>query len=61
MQFPIWGDEAYLSLSFLDRGFLEMTHKLEYNQVAPVGFLWVEWLAFRFLDRQNCRCISFLS
>ena len=45
LQFPIWGDEAYVSLNFLDRGFWEMTQRLDYNQVAPIGFLWVEWLA----------------
>ena len=49
MQFPIWGDEAYVALNFLDRDFWQMTHKLDYNQVAPVVFLWIEWLACRWL------------
>ena len=42
---PLWGDEAYLSASFIDRGFWELLKPLDYHQVAPPLFLWAE-LAF---------------
>lgn len=48
-QFPIWGDEAHIAVNFLDRDLWGMTRKLDYGQVAPVLFLWIEWLAYRFL------------
>ena len=47
LQFPIWGDEAHIAINFLDRDFWEMTRKLDYGQVAPVVFLWLEWLAYQ--------------
>lgn len=40
--FPLWADEYQLSANLLDRGFLELLQPLGHNQVAPVGFLWVE-------------------
>ncbi len=47
LNFPLWGDEYQLAANFLDRGFLELLQPLENNQVAPVGFLWVEAVAIR--------------
>ncbi|MEO1522107.1 MAG: glycosyltransferase family 39 protein, partial [Cyanobacteria bacterium J06633_2] len=41
----LWADEAKLSLNIVDRSYLELTHVLDYNQIAPVGFLWIEKLA----------------
>ena len=40
--FPLWIDECLLAENLLDRGFLDLALPLENNQVAPVGFLWVE-------------------
>lgn len=41
MNEPLWGDEAFLAASFLDRGYLDLvTRPLEYHQVAPPLFLW---------------------
>src|SRR5258708_6442687 len=45
LEFPLSADEYQLSVSLLDRGFPELLQPLGYNQVAPIGFLWIE-LAF---------------
>jgi hypothetical protein len=42
LRFPLWGDESYLSASLLDRGFLDLTRPLEYHQVCPLLYLWVQ-------------------
>ena len=37
----LWIDEAYLSISLIKMGFVELaTPPLEYEQKAPIGFLW---------------------
>ena len=40
--FPFWGDEAYLNLSILHRGYQELLAPLEYAQIAPLLFLWIQ-------------------
>src|ERR1700733_14920849 len=42
LQFPIWGDEAMLLLNILDRDYAGLTQHLDYSQVAPLLFLWLE-------------------
>ena len=49
LDFPIWGDEAMLAVNFIDRNGWQLLEPLDYVQVAPVGFLWVEWLITRLL------------
>jgi hypothetical protein len=49
LQFPIWGDEAFVCVNFLDRGYLGLTRELTHLQVAPALFLWSELTAFRLL------------
>ena len=39
---PLWGDEACLAFNFIDRGYLDLLRPLDYGQVAPPLFLWVE-------------------
>ncbi|MEB3211616.1 MAG: glycosyltransferase family 39 protein [Leptolyngbyaceae bacterium] len=46
----LWADEAKLALNILDRSYLELTQVLDYDQVAPIGFLWVEKLATQLLS-----------
>jgi len=47
LRFPLFLDEAFLSVSYLDRGPLELVRPLEYRQVCPLGFLWVQWAVVR--------------
>src|SRR5437588_3611757 len=49
LQFPIWGDEAFVCLNFLDRDYLGLMKPLRYVQVAPILFLWSERTAYRLL------------
>jgi hypothetical protein len=49
LQFPIWGDEAFVCLNFLDRDYLGLTRPLRFVQVAPILFLWSELTVFRLL------------
>src|SRR5262245_33302906 len=49
LQFPIWGDEAFVCLNFVDRDYLGLMKPLRYMQVAPILFLWSELAAYRLL------------
>lgn len=40
--FPLWEDECFLAVSLHQRGFAGLLQPLEYHQVAPVLFLWLE-------------------
>ncbi len=43
----LWLDELSVALNLASRGFLELLRPLDYNQAAPVLFLWVQELATR--------------
>jgi hypothetical protein len=49
LQFPVWGDEAFIVVNLLDRGYLDLLKPLDYKQVAPVLFLWSELTVYRLL------------
>jgi hypothetical protein len=51
LRYPIWGDEAFLAVNFVHRGYLDLTRPLDHGQVSPLLFLWIEravidWLGF---------------
>jgi hypothetical protein len=42
MDYPLWWDEAFLAVNFIRRGYLDLLRPLDYNQVCPILFLWIE-------------------
>jgi hypothetical protein len=42
LRFPLWEDECFLCVSVFKRGFRELLNPLDYHQVAPVLFLWLQ-------------------
>src|ERR1019366_2491614 len=42
LNLPIWGDEGFLGINILDRSFHDLLRPMEYIQVAPLGFLWLQ-------------------
>jgi hypothetical protein len=49
LQFPIWGDEAFICLNLPDGRYLSLIQPLRFNQVAPLLFLWGELSVYRML------------
>ena len=49
----LWSDEVNLALNIIDRSYLELTQTLDYNQAAPLGFLWLEKLATQILGNSE--------
>jgi hypothetical protein len=47
LDFPLWLDEAFVSLNLLDAKSLGEALRPNRAQVAPVLFLWAEWLGMR--------------
>lgn len=47
LNFPLWEDECFLCVNFIDRGYLELLQPLQYHQVAPPLFLWAELTAVK--------------
>ena len=47
--YPIWHDEAFLAVNLLDRGYVDLLRPLDYSQVSPILFLWIELTAARLL------------
>ena len=49
LRFPLWGDEAMLAMNFLDRDYAGLMRPLDFHQVAPLLFLWIELTAVKLL------------
>ena len=49
LRFPLWGDEAALAMNFLDRDYTGLMQPLDFHQVAPLLFLWIELTAVKLL------------
>ncbi len=46
---PLWGDEAYVAATVLERDFTGLIQPPEFYQIVPPAFLGVEWAAVRWL------------
>ncbi|QDV36565.1 ArnT family glycosyltransferase [Tautonia plasticadhaerens] len=42
LRYPLWHDEAFIAVNFIDRGYRGLAQPLDYLQVCPILFLWVE-------------------
>src|SRR5260370_1254665 len=49
LNYPLWCDETMLAANLLERGYLDMLLPLDYRQVCPVLFLFVELTAVKLL------------
>ncbi len=47
--YPLWHDEAFVAVNFIDRDFVDLLRPLDFQQVAPAAFLWIELLMVRML------------
>jgi hypothetical protein len=49
LQFPIWGDESFVCVNFLDNTFAGLLGPLRVGQICPLPFLWSELALYRWL------------
>jgi Dolichyl-phosphate-mannose-protein mannosyltransferase len=49
LRFPLWADEYQLADNYLSHSFADLFAPLAHNQVAPLGFSWIELAAVRCL------------
>jgi hypothetical protein len=49
LDFPLWWDEAFVAVNFLQRDYAGLLEPLDYGQVAPLCFLWSELFLVRLL------------
>jgi hypothetical protein len=63
LRFPIWGDEAFVCVNFLDQDYAALMGPLKCAQVAPLLFLWGEQAAYQFLGGSELavRLLPFLA
>ncbi|MDA7978618.1 MAG: glycosyltransferase family 39 protein [Pirellulales bacterium] len=47
--FPLWEDECFVCFNLIDRGYAELLQPLDYHQVAPVLFLWLQLTVVKLL------------
>jgi hypothetical protein len=42
LKYPLWNDESFLAANLLERDFMGLMEPLDYQQVCPLLFLWLE-------------------
>jgi Dolichyl-phosphate-mannose-protein mannosyltransferase len=60
--FPLWDDESFLCVNFIDRSFADLLQPLDFHQVAPVLFLWSEQASVKLFgfSEYSLRLIPFI-
>ena len=60
--FPLWDDESFLCVNLIDRSFTQLLQPLDFHQVAPVLFLWIERAAVKIFgfSEYSLRLIPFI-
>jgi 4-amino-4-deoxy-L-arabinose transferase-like glycosyltransferase len=63
LRFPIWEDEAFICLNFLELDYLGLARELRNCQVAPLLFLWGELTSLRLFgpSELSMRLLPFLA
>jgi hypothetical protein len=63
LRFPLWEDECFLCVNLIDRDFAGLLQPLNYHQVAPVFFLWVQLAVVKVLgfNEMSLRLVPFLA
>lgn len=63
LRFPLWGDECYVSVNFFHRGYLDLLRPLDYHQVGPYLWLWLQKTAVNLFgfSELSLRLPAFLS
>ena len=61
--FPLWEDEAFLCANFINRDFRGLLAPLDFQQVGPILFLWLELAVTRVLGytELTLRLVPFLA
>ena len=49
----LWLDEASLALNIISKDFIGLTKPLDYDQVAPIGFLFIERISVLIFGKMN--------
>lgn len=62
LRFPLWEDECFLSANLLDHSYVDLLGPLKYEQVCPLGFLWIQLTAVKLLGfhEYSLRLFSFV-
>ncbi len=63
LRFPLSGDECYVSVNFFRRGYLDLLQPLDYHQVGPYLWLWMQKTAVNLFgfNELSLRLPAFLS
>ena len=60
---PLWLDEAMLSLNIAARSFVQLARPLDYDQSAPLAYLWLERLVVNIggVNEPSLRALPFVA
>jgi Dolichyl-phosphate-mannose-protein mannosyltransferase len=63
LRFPLWEDECFLCVNLIDRDFRGLMQPLNYRQVAPLFFLWMQLAVTKLFgfNELSLRLVPFLS